>query len=162
MCGIAGIFNVQSNGPIDVDLLKKMVSIQRHRGPDEFGVYRDTDIGMGSARLSIVDLKGGRQPIHNEDRTVWTVFNGEIFNYRELRAELLARGHRVYTNTDTEVIVHLYEQHGELFLEQLNGQFALAVWDAPRKQLLLARDRVGIRPLFYTVAEGALIFASEV
>jgi asparagine synthase (glutamine-hydrolysing) len=162
MCGIAGIFNMRDGGPVDLDLLKRMVSIQRHRGPDEFGVFRDREIGLGSARLSILDLRSGRQPIHNEDQTVWTVFNGEIFNYLELRASLVAQGHRFYTHTDTEVIVHLYEELGQEFLEKLNGQFSLAVWDARRRQLLLARDRVGIRPLFYTMAEGALIFASEV
>ncbi len=162
MCGIAGTFNLESGRPIDLDLLKRMVSSLRHRGPDEFGVYRDGDVGLGSARLSILDLKGGLQPIHNEDHTVWTVFNGEIFNYLELRAELIDRGHSFYTHTDTEVIVHLFEEHGPAFLEKLNGQFALAVWDIRNKELLLARDRVGIRPLFYTVTQDTLLFASEV
>src|SRR5262249_884629 len=102
------------------------------------------------------------QPIHNEDQSVWTVFNGEIFNYLELRAELIAQGHTFYTRTDTEVIVHLFEEYGPKFLEKINGQFAMAVWDVRKNELLLARDRVGIRPLFYTMADGALIFASEV
>jgi asparagine synthase (glutamine-hydrolysing) len=162
MCGIVGTFNLQDSRPIDLDLLKRMLSVQQHRGPDEFGIYRDDDIGIGSARLSILDLKGGLQPIHNEDKTIWTVLNGEIFNYLELRAALIAQGHAFYTKTDTEVIVHLFEEYGEKFLEKLNGQFAIAVWDVRQKKLLLARDRVGIRPLFYTVADGVLIFASEI
>ena len=163
MCGIAGILKGPGDGPVAIERLRQMISVQRHRGPDEFGIYRDRDVGLGSARLSIIDLRGGTQPIHNEDRTVWTVFNGEIFNHLDLRAELEARGHSFYTRSDTEVIVHLYEDHGPAFLERLNGQFAIALWDARRRELLLARDRAGIRPLFYTeVAGGALLFASEV
>ena len=162
MCGIAGVFNLATERPVDLQLLKRMVSSLRHRGPDEFGIYRASDVGLGSARLSILDLKGGLQPIHNEDRSIWTVFNGEIFNYAELRAELISQGHSFYTLSDTEVIVHLYEEHGAAFLEKLNGQFAIAVWDLRNKRLLLARDRLGIRPLYYTLVEGRLVFASEV
>src|SRR6185436_4217795 len=132
-----------------------------HRGPDGTGIYQDGDVGLAHARLSIIDLEGGRQPIHNEDKTVWVVFNGEIFNYVELRPALEAQGHRFYTHSDTEVIVHLYEQYGDDFVQHLNGQFAIALWDTRRKRLVLTRDRTGIRPLFYARAAGRLLFASE-
>ena len=124
-----------------------MIGALHHRGPDGTGVFLDADIGLAHARLSIIDIAGGAQPIHNEDSSVQVVFNGEIFNYIELRAGLERRGHRFYTDTDTEVIVHLYEEHGEDFVAVLNGQFAIALWDATRRQLVLARDRTGIRPL---------------
>lgn len=162
MCGIAGILNLQDAPPVAERELAPMVSQLHHRGPDDRGFHCDGRIGLGHARLSIIDLAGGAQPIHNEDSTVWVVFNGEIFNYVELRAELERQGHRFYTHTDTEVIVHLYEQHGEAFVEHLNGQFAIALWDAPRRRLLLVRDRVGILPLYYTIRDARLYFASEV
>ena len=139
-----------------------MVSQLHHRGPDGEGYYCEGSVGLGHARLSILDLAGGRQPIHNEDKTVWVVFNGEIFNYIELRKELENQGHRFYTATDTEVIVHLYEQYGEGFAERLNGQFAIVLWDERNQRLLLLRDRVGITPLFYTEMSGQLLVASEV
>lgn len=133
-----------------------------HRGPDEEGFYEAPCVGLGHKRLSIIDLSGGQQPMHNEDRTVWTVFNGEIFNYIELREALQKKGHTFYSHSDTEVIVHLYEEYGADFVEHLNGQFAIAVWDIPRRRLVLTRDRVGIRPLFYSRRpDGVLIFASE-
>ena len=131
-------------------------------GPDQFGLYLDDTVGLGSARLSIIDLNGGQQPICNEDETVWIVFNGEIFNYLELRAELEAHGHQFQTQTDTEVIVHLYEDLGAGCLARLNGQFAFAIWDTTRQTLLLGRDRFGITPLFCTVCNQTLIFASEI
>lgn len=162
MCGIAGILNLTANPPPDRALLADMIAAVRHRGPDGYGFYADADVGLAHARLSIIDLEGGKQPIHNEDRTVWVVFNGEIFNYVELRKDLERRGHRFYTQSDTEVIVHAYEAHGDAFVNALNGQFAIALWDARRKRLLLARDRTGIRPLFYTTVKGRLFFASEV
>jgi asparagine synthase (glutamine-hydrolysing) len=166
MCGIVGIYNLTKQHPIDQSLLERMLGLIQHRGPDEFGIYRDGRIGMGNARLSIIDLSTGSQPIANEDETVWIVFNGEIFNYVELRPELEARGHRFTTASDTEVIVHLYEQHGPRCVEFLNGQFAFAIWDrrpeAGGGALFMARDRVGIRPLFYTIADGALVFGSEI
>ncbi len=166
MCGIVGIYNLSKQHPIDQALLERMLGLIRHRGPDEFGVYRDGQIGLGNARLSIIDLSTGSQPIANEDETVWIVFNGEIFNYIELRPELEAQGHRFTTASDTEVIVHLYEQHGARCVDYLNGQFAFAIWDrrpqASGGTLFMARDRVGIRPLFYTVADGALVFGSEI
>lgn len=139
-----------------------MLGLIRHRGPDSFGIYIDEKAGLGSARLSILDLAGGDQPIHNEDRTVWIVYNGEVFNYPDLRAELERNGHRFYTKTDTEVLVHLYEDLGPEFLSKLNGQFAFAIWDSREQRLMLARDRMGIRPLFYHLENGRLLFGSEI
>jgi asparagine synthase (glutamine-hydrolysing) len=161
MCGIAGIYNLRDQAPPAQERLERMLSVLTHRGPDERGTYGNRQIGLAHARLSIIDLTSGKQPIHNEDRTVWVIFNGEIFNYVELRAELVGFGHVFYTTSDTEVLVHLYEQYGEAFVNRLNGQFAVALWDDGRKRLLLFRDRVGIHPLFYTVRDGELIFASE-
>jgi asparagine synthase (glutamine-hydrolysing) len=139
-----------------------MIGALHHRGPDGYGYFEDSQCGLAHARLSIIDISGGDQPIHNEDRSVWTVFNGEIFNYIELRQELEQLGHRFYTHSDTEVIVHAYEQYGENFVDHLNGQFAIALWDQKARRFVLARDRTGIRPLFYTRLQGRLIFASEV
>jgi len=139
-----------------------MLAMIRHRGPDQFGIYRDNQVGLGSARLSIIDLAGGQQPISNEDETVWIVFNGEIFNYIELRPGLEAKGHRFATASDTEVIIHLYEEYGPACLEHLNGQFAFAIWDKRSGELMLARDRLGIRPLFVTRAGTSFLFASEI
>jgi asparagine synthase (glutamine-hydrolysing) len=161
MCGIVGVLNLTEHPPTSQSLLYQMLGMIRHRGPDEFGIYRDEHVGLGSARLSIIDLSSGQQPIGNEDGTVWIVFNGEIFNYVELRPGLEARGHRFSTTSDTEVILHLYEDYGPGCLHLLNGQFAIAIWDARERTLLLARDRMGIRPLFYTTNGGLLIFSSE-
>jgi asparagine synthase (glutamine-hydrolysing) len=161
MCGIAGIIDFTTSEPQD-SILRRMIALLRHRGPDAAGIYRDGIAGLAHARLSIIDLAGGDQPIHNEDRSVWIVFNGEIFNYPELREKLKSRGHRFYTRSDTEVIVHLYEDHGPEFIHELNGQFAIALWDVRKKQLLLARDRMGIRPLFYFEKAGRLVFGSEI
>ena len=136
MCGIAGILNLQSGAPVRTQVLDAMLDSLESRGPDGRGTYLEEpdQLGLAHARLSIIDLAGGAQPIHNEDRSVWVVFNGEIFNYVELRAELEKAGHRFYTHTDTEVIVHLYEEHGLKFVDQLNGQFAIALWDKPRRR----------------------------
>jgi asparagine synthase (glutamine-hydrolysing) len=161
MCGIAGILATHG-APPRADQLAAMIGQLAHRGPDGTGYYRDADCGLAHARLSIIDLAGGRQPIHNEDKTIWVSFNGEIFNYIELRRELEAAGHRFYTQSDTEVLVHAYEEHGDRFLERLNGQFAIALWDRRQRRLLLARDRTGIRPLFYAASGARLAFASEV
>lgn len=162
MCGIAGIANLSTGAPIaDRDLLR-MAALLHHRGPDDRNTLCGDGFGFAHTRLSIIDLAGGRQPIHNEDRTVWTVFNGEIFNYIELREALIARGHRFSTHSDTEVIVHLYEEYGDDFVRHLNGQFAIAVWDTTSRRLLLVRDRPGILPLFYTVHDNRLFFASEI
>ncbi len=142
--------------------LEKMIATLRHRGPDGLNHLYRTPCMLAHARLSIIDLETGTQPIANEDQTIWTVLNGEIFNFIELRAELEALGHRFRTRSDTEVIVHAYEEYGVRFVERLNGQFAIALWDIPRQRLVLARDRVGIRPLFYTRTRGLLLFASEI
>jgi asparagine synthase (glutamine-hydrolysing) len=162
MCGIAGILNTSSGGAPTEPELSAMIRTLEHRGPDGFRFYADETLGMAHARLSIIDLEGGWQPIHNEDKTVWVVFNGEIFNYIELRHALEKIGHAFYTHSDTEVIVHLYEQYGDEFVQHLNGQFAIALWDKTKQRLILARDRTGIRPVFYTTAHGRLLFASEV
>jgi asparagine synthase (glutamine-hydrolysing) len=166
MCGIVGTLNLSTDHPIDETLLRRMVGAVRHRGPDQFGIYCFQDdhsgVGLGCARLSIIDLSGGQQPISNEDGTLWIVFNGEIFNYVELRPELEANGHRLATESDTEVILHLYEQYGPACVDLLNGQFVFAIWDERARTLFIARDRLGIRPLYYTVQDGALIFASEI
>lgn len=162
MCGIAGMINMADAPPVDSESLERMIAMLKHRGPDGKGFFRDGPVGLAHARLSIIDLAGGAQPIHNEDKTVWVVFNGEIFNYVELRADLEAKGHRFYTKTDTEVLVHLYEEYGDDFPAHLNGQFAIALWDTRLQRLILIRDRAGILPLFYRVADGRLHFASEI
>ncbi len=162
MCGIAGFFGELPVPAQARVILERMIHTLHHRGPDGYGFHVGSGIGLAHARLSIIDLVSGEQPIHNERCTVWTVFNGEIFNYVELRAALEQQGHRFYTRSDTEVIVHLYEQYGDAFVEHLNGQFAIALWDDERRRLLLARDRAGIRPLFYTRAAGSLWFGSEI
>ncbi len=162
MCGIAGYFNISSDQFLGQNVLEKMIYPVTHRGPDGYGFYVGEGVGLAHARLSIIDLEGGWQPIHNEDKTLWVIFNGEIFNYRELRQELEERGHRFYTNSDTEVIVHLYEEKGEQCLADLNGQFAIALYNSRDKSLFLARDRMGIRPFFYTIHNGIFYFASEI
>ena len=162
MCGIVGRVNFDEARAVPEERVRGMLAVLRHRGPDEFGIYLDEQAALGSARLSIIDLAGGQQPITNEDETLWIVFNGEIFNYLELRPQLEARGHRFRTATDTEVVLHLYEDFGADCLRFLNGQFAIAVWDTRDRSLFLARDRLGVRPLFYTMADDALIFGSEI
>jgi len=139
-----------------------MIGVLQHRGPDECGCYLDRWVGLGHARLSVIDLSSGLQPIHNEDQTMWIIYNGEVYNYLELREQLQQEGHRFYTTSDTEVLLHLYEEKGPAFVEDLNGQFALAIWDAKKRELFLARDRTGIRPLHYAIRDGLLIFASEI
>jgi asparagine synthase (glutamine-hydrolysing) len=162
MCGIAGIFHLDRSAPVAEGDIRRMLGMIRHRGPDQFGIYLGGSVGLGNARLSIIDLSGGQQPISNEDGTLWIVFNGEIFNYVELRPELEARGHRFTTTSDTEVLLHLYEEYGPQCLERLNGQFAFAVWNRRDQSLFLARDRLGVRPLFYFRGAGSLIFGSEI
>lgn len=162
MCGITGVVNLNSSEPVSEETLRGMLGMLRHRGPDEFGIYRSQWAGLGSARLSIIDLNSGQQPISNEDGSLWIVYNGEVFNYIELRPELEARGHRFTTNSDTEVVLHLYEEFGPACLSQLNGQFALAIWDERRRSLLLARDRMGIRPLYFARSNDHFIFGSEI
>jgi asparagine synthase (glutamine-hydrolysing) len=159
MCGIAGIIDHQRSAP--PDMLGRMLDLIIHRGPDDQGRYDCGACSMGMRRLSIIDLGGGHQPIANEDETIWVVFNGEIYNYLELRAELLAKGHIFRTKTDTEVLVHAYEEYGDDFPTRLNGMFGFAIWDQPRQRLLLARDHLGIKPLYWSLAGGRLVFASE-
>ncbi|HNW94144.1 MAG TPA: asparagine synthetase B, partial [bacterium] len=143
-------------------VLRAMTDSIRHRGPDGEGLYAGEGIALGMRRLAVIDPQGGTQPVWNETRTVATVYNGEIYNYPELRAQLEQQGHLFATRCDTEVIVHLYEQYGADFVSRLNGMFALAVWDAPERTLLLARDHAGIKPLYYTIVDGQLWFASEI
>lgn len=162
MCGIAGICNMDGASGVPADTLSDMVRALAHRGPDGFGIYRDEKTGLAHARLAIIDVAGGAQPMANEDKTVWITLNGEIFNYMEIREALLEKGHLFRTDSDTEVIVHLYEEYGTGCLSHLNGQYAFALWDKVNQRLLLARDRAGVRPLFYTRAGGSLIFASEI
>lgn len=161
MCGILGRINYSSRAPVREAELKRPLFEMLHRGPDDEGVLTDRYCGLGMRRLKIIDLEGGRQPVFNEDRTLAVVLNGEIYNYRELRRELEDR-HRFATNSDTEVLVHLYEELGEKCLEKLNGMFAFAVWDAKKEELFVARDRAGIKPLFYADLGGSLYFASEI
>jgi asparagine synthase (glutamine-hydrolysing) len=162
MCGIAGILNLKEPKPIDENLLCRMLTIIKYRGPDESGIYVDPYVGLGHNRLSIVGLEGGGQPISNGDGSLWIIYNGETFNYIELKEYLVKKGHSFTTDTDTEVVLHLYEEMGPSCLKKLNGQFALAIWDNNRKELFLARDRVGIRPLFYWHKDSRFIFASEI
>lgn len=159
MCGIAGILNP---GPAADQLLARMIAAMRHRGPDETGIYVDDRVAMGHARLSIIGLEDGTQPISNEDGSLWIVFNGEIFNYPELKVALESKGHIIRTGTDTEILVHMYEEYGPECLRHLNGQFAFAIWDSNKEELFLARDRVGIRPLHYCQTGDRFLFASEI
>jgi asparagine synthase (glutamine-hydrolysing) len=162
MCGICGKLNFDREMAVASRSLKTMATTMRHRGPDDEGYYLSGYVGFGFRRLSIIDLHTGHQPISNEDGTVWIVFNGEIYNYRELRQSLQSKGHSLRTQTDTEVIVHLYEEFGEACVEKLRGMFAFAVWDERRQTLLLARDRIGIKPLYYWLSKDSLIFGSEI
>ncbi len=157
MCGICGVVGV-----VDRAVLQRMTDSMVHRGPDDEGFHLADGIGLGARRLSIIDVSGGHQPISNEDGSLVVVFNGEIYNHRELRTRLETQGHRFTTRSDTEVLVHLYEEYGDASVHLLQGMFAFALWDAKRRRLLLARDRLGIKPLYYTTAAGAFLFASEV
>lgn len=160
MCGIAGYFDKSNKASETV--LNRMLTRINHRGPDECGVYTNGNFGFGSVRLSIIDIEGGHQPMPNEDLTLWIVFNGEIFNYIELKTELEVKGHRFRTQSDTEVILHLYEEFGEDCLSKLNGQFVFSIWDKNKKELFLARDRVGIRPLYYYHTTDLFVYGSEI
>jgi asparagine synthase (glutamine-hydrolysing) len=162
MCGLTGIFDLYGRSAVDRGVLAGMAHAVRHRGPDSLGFFVDEGVGLGLARLEVIDLATGDQPLFNEDRSLVLVCNGEIYGYRELRARLRDGGHVFRTESDVEVLLHLYEDHGTSFLEKLNGQFAFALYDRRRRRLLLARDHCGICPLFYTVAGGLLIFASEI
>ena len=162
MCGICGKLNFDRTATVDPGLLGMMLATIRHRGPDDEGRYLSGQVALGFRRLSIIDLSSGHQPLSNEDGSIWVVFNGEIYNYRELRKRLVDKGHVFKTQTDTEVLVHLYEEHGENLVQELRGMFAFALWDDRNKRLLLARDRVGIKPLYYCLTDNFLLFSSEI
>ncbi len=159
MCGIAGI---TGHNRFSIDDLRRMLNTLVHRGPDDEGTYASDDILLGQRRLSIIDLEGGHQPIPNEDRSLWIVCNGEIYNYRSLREDLIQRGHKFSTHSDSEVILHLYEEYGEDCVRQLRGMFSFAIWDESRKSLFAARDRLGQKPFYYVELNGAFCFASEI
>jgi len=159
MCGICGKYSPEGVTQADI---RPMLELLTHRGPDDKGVYVQGRIGLGNTRLSVIDLSGGHQPMSNEDGTIWIVYNGEIYNHRLLREMLEKKGHLFRTNSDTEVIVHLYEENGEHFVEKLKGMFAIAIWDDNHKKLILARDHLGQKPLFYTQVGRDLLFASEI
>lgn len=161
MCGITGIYNYRDKKPVNESLLRNMTAVLNHRGPDGEGYYLKGNVGIGHKRLSIIDLEGGSQPIFNENKDISIVFNGEIYNFPEIRDELTKKGHVFYTNTDTEVIVHLYEEMGDDCVDKLRGMFAFGIWDEKKKKLLLARDRVGQKPLYYYNDGKRLVFGSE-
>src|ERR1041385_9196331 len=162
MCGIAGVMKFGQDERADSSVVRRMCSAMTHRGPDDEGVYADGPVGIGMRRLSIIDVAGGHQPISNETGTVWIVFNGEIYNHAELRRTLEPLGHRYRTNSDTETIVHLYEEYGHECVNHLRGMFALAVWDRKKRTLFVARDRLVINPLSYRATPQGLLFGSEV
>src|SRR5947209_2738481 len=162
MCGIAGKFNFDPARPIDRARLVAMTTAVTHRGPDADGFYVSAGIGLGHRRLSIIDLATGDQPLANEDQTIWVVFNGEIYNFADVRVDLERAGHRFRTHSDTEVIVHAYEEWGDRAVERFRGMFAFALWDEPRRRLVLVRDRVGIKPLYYSVTASGVTFGSEI
>ena len=163
MCGIAGIYDAARPGdPARAAILERMTQTLVHRGPDDDGYFIDGPVGLGHRRLSIIDLVTGQNPVRNEDGTVWVVFNGEIYNYRELTRELEPKGHRFHTRSDTETIVHAWEEWGTACVDRFRGMFAFALWDQKRQQLFLARDRLGKKPLYYAVIDGTLIFGSEI
>ena len=157
MCGICGYWGIE-----DEKLIKSMNQALFHRGPDEDGYFFDRKIGLAVRRLRVIDLSTGKQPIHNEDKSMWIVYNGEIYNYKEIRKKLEDKGHRFYTNTDTEVIIHAYEEYGQKCLQLFNGMFAFAIWDKNKKKLFIARDRIGIKPLYYYYDKKRFLFASEI
>ena len=162
MCGITGKLYYDPDRPVERSVLEAMCQRLVHRGPDDWGVYRAGNVGLAMRRLAIIDVAGGHQPISNEDGTIWTIFNGEIYNFQELRQRLQARGHHFSTHTDTEVIVHLYEEHGEDFPRHLNGMFAIALWDTRQRRFMLVRDHLGIKPLYYAARPDRLLFGSEI
>ena len=162
MCGICGKLNFDRTTPVDAEILRRMMAVMQHRGPDGQGVFLSESVGLGHLRLSIIDVASGAQPMSNEDESVRIVFNGEIYNFQELRRSLLTKGHIFRTHSDTEVIIHLYEEYGPDCVKHLRGMFAFAIWDTRRQRLLVARDRVGIKPLYYYQGKDSLVFASEI
>lgn len=162
MCGICGIYTIKKDIPVEYALLEKMCQALIHRGPDDQGIYIDDSFAIGMRRLSIIDVEGGHQPMHNEDKSIWVVYNGEIYNFKELKETLKSYGHQFATNCDTEVIVHAYEQFGISFVEHFNGMFSFALCDKKKDQIIIVRDRMGIKPLFYYHDSKRLVFASEI
>src|SRR5262245_3410837 len=162
MCGICGIVNFNATEPVDRRLVERMTHVQSHRGPDDDGYFIQDNVGLGHRRLSIIDLSGGKQPIFNEDGSVVVVFNGEIYNYGDLTPDLISLGHQFNTKSDTETIVHAYEQYGDECMRLFRGMFAFAVWDRRHRRLLLARDRMGIKPVYYHAGQDFFVFASEI
>src|SRR5258705_228433 len=162
MCGIVGIVRLDGGDVVEESRVKRMRDVLRHRGPDGEGLWLEGPVGLGHRRLSIVDVAGGQQPMSNEDGAVWITYNGEIYNHAALRPGLEAKGHRYQTRSDTETILHLYEEEGDACVEKLQGMFAFALWDRKAQRLLLARDRLGIKPLYYAVNDRELLFASEI
>jgi asparagine synthase (glutamine-hydrolysing) len=162
MCGITGQFNFQRHEPVERETIVRMARSIAHRGPDDEGFFIAGPVGLGFRRLSIIDLAGGHQPMSDAEETVWIVFNGEIYNYKELRAELQSKGHQFRTNSDTEVIIHGYKEWGTEVLHHLNGMFGLAIWDVPNERLVVARDAMGIKPIYHKIDNGQLSFGSEI
>src|SRR5207249_366761 len=162
MCGIAGQFNFQRREPVERETIVRMTRSIAHRGPDDEGFFISGPVGLGSRRLSIIDLAGGHQPMSDAEASVWITFNGEIYNYKELRAELQSKGHQFRTNSDTEVIIHGYKEWGTDVFNHLNGMFGVAIWDLQRKRLVVARDAMGIKLVYYRIAGGRFTFGSEI
>jgi asparagine synthase (glutamine-hydrolysing) len=162
MCGICGQIKIASDESVDAETIRRMSQTMFHRGPDDWGYFEDGSLGFGFRRLSIIDLGGGHQPMSDAEKTVWIVFNGEIYNYKELRAELEGRGHNFHTNSDTEVIIHGYKQWGNDVFNHLNGMFGVAIWDVKRRRLVVARDAMGIKLIYYRLSDGKLSFGSEI
>src|SRR5262249_8089837 len=162
MCGFEGQFNVQRREPVERETIVRMARSIAHRGPDDEGFFITGPVGLGFRRLSIIDLAGGHQPMSDAEETVWVIFNGEIYNYLELRRELEADGHRFRTRSDTEVIVHGYKEWGDDVFNHLNGMFGVAIWDSLRRRLLVARDAMGIKLIYYRIAGAQLSFGSEI
>ncbi len=162
MCGIAGILKREKGVAVSVESLRRMCAAMVHRGPDDDGIYTEGGVGLGMRRLSIIDLATGNQPLSNEDGSIWIAFNGEIYNHLALREKLIESGHRFRTQCDTETIVHLYEEHGRDCLRHLRGMFAFAIWDSRRRILFVARDRLGIKPLYYRLSPNLFLFGSEI
>src|SRR5438874_2245658 len=162
MCGICGQFNFVRNEPVEPETVRRMTDSIAHRGPDDEGYFFSGSVGLGFRRLSIIDLAGGHQPMSDAEETVWVIFNGEVYNFKELCAELQQRGHHFLTRSDTEVIVHGYKEWGTEVFNHLNGMFGLAIWDVKRRRLVLARDAMGIKLIYYRIADGQLTFGSEI
>src|SRR5438067_10606747 len=162
MCGICGQLNFARNDPVELETIRRMTQTMVHRGPDDEGYFISGAVGLGFRRLSIIDLAGGHQPMSDAEETIWVILNGEIYNFKELRVQLEKRGHRFRTNSDTEVIIHGYKEWGTQVFDRLNGMFGLAIWDVPNQRLVVARDAMGIKLVYYKIDNGTLTFGSEI